>query len=86
MQIYFECKLVVGNIVISLDSEWIENAETLNKNQKQDCETKVFERMAKRIILSKNLFSLLTLYIVLPLWWIYVNKISENIYLILMID
>lgn len=35
--------------MISLDSEWIENAETLNKNQKQDCETKVFERMAKRI-------------------------------------
>ena len=27
-----ECKLVVGNIVISLDSEWIENAETLNEN------------------------------------------------------
>ncbi len=44
-----ECKLVVGNIVISLDSEWIENAETLNENQKQDCETKAFERMAKRI-------------------------------------
>ena len=44
-----ECKLIVGNIVISLDSEWIENAENLNENQKQDCETKVFERMAKRI-------------------------------------
>lgn len=44
-----ECKLVVGNIVISLDSEWIENAENLNENQKQDCETKAFERMAKRI-------------------------------------
>lgn len=44
-----ECKLVVGNIVISLDSEWIENSETLNKNQKQDCETKAFERMTKRI-------------------------------------
>lgn len=44
-----ECKLVVGNIVISLDSEWIENEDNLNKNQKQDCETKAFERMAKRI-------------------------------------
>ncbi len=44
-----ECKLVVGNIVISLDSEWIENTETLNENQKQDCETKAFGRMAKRI-------------------------------------
>lgn len=44
-----ECKLIVGNIVISLDSEWIENVESLNENQKQDCETKAFERMAKRI-------------------------------------
>lgn len=44
-----ECKLVVGNIVISLDSEWIENENNLNENQKQDCETKAFERMAKRI-------------------------------------
>lgn len=44
-----ECKLVVGNIVISLDSEWIENDESLTENQKQDCETKAFERMAKRI-------------------------------------
>ena len=44
-----ECKLVVGNIVISLDSEWIENVESLNENQKQDCETNAFKRMAKRI-------------------------------------
>lgn len=44
-----ECKLAVGNIVISLDSEWIENEDNLNENQKQDCETKAFERMAKRI-------------------------------------
>ncbi len=44
-----ECKLIVGNIVISLDSEWIENSDSLNNNQKQDCETKAFERMAKRI-------------------------------------
>lgn len=44
-----ECKLIVGNIIISLDTEWIENVENLNENQKQDCETKAFERMAKRI-------------------------------------
>lgn len=44
-----ECKLVVGNIVISLDSEFIENVEVNNENQKQDCETKAFKRMMKRI-------------------------------------
>lgn len=44
-----ECKLVVGNIVISLDSEFIENEEINNENQKQDCETKAFKRMIKRI-------------------------------------
>ncbi len=44
-----ECKLVVGNIVISLDSEFIEN-ETMNtETQKQDCETKAFKRLIKRI-------------------------------------
>ena len=44
-----ECKLVVGNIVISLDSEFIENAKMLTDTQKQDCETKAFKRMIKRI-------------------------------------
>ena len=44
-----ECKLIVGNIVISLDSEFIENEEMLNDKQKQDCETKAFKRMIKRI-------------------------------------
>ena len=44
-----ECKLVVGNIVISLDSEFIENEEVNNENQKQDCESKAFKRMIKRI-------------------------------------
>lgn len=44
-----ECKLVVGNIVISLDSEFIENDTMLNEKQKQDCETKAFKRMIKRI-------------------------------------
>ena len=37
-----ECKLVVGSIVISLDSEFIEN-------EKQDCEVKAFKRMITRI-------------------------------------
>lgn len=44
-----ECKLVVGNIVISLDSEFIENKEMLTEKQKQDCETNAFKRMIKRI-------------------------------------
>ena len=44
-----ECKLVVGNIVISLDSEFIENDNMLTEKQKQDCETNAFKRMIKRI-------------------------------------
>ena len=44
-----ECKLVVGNIVISLDSEFIENDSSLNEKEKQDCEIKAFKRMAIRI-------------------------------------
>lgn len=44
-----ECKLVVGNIVISLDSEFIENKNMLTEKQKQDCETKAFKRMIERI-------------------------------------
>ncbi len=44
-----ECKLVVGNIVISLDSEFIENESMLTESQKQDCEIKFFKRMIKRI-------------------------------------
>lgn len=44
-----ECKLVVGNIVISLDSEFIENKKMLTEKQKQDCETKAFKRMIKHI-------------------------------------
>ena len=31
-----ECKLLIGNIVLSLDSEFIENDEMINENQKQD--------------------------------------------------
>lgn len=44
-----ECKLVVGNIVISLDTEFIENDKMLTDKQKQDCETKAFKRMIERI-------------------------------------
>lgn len=44
-----ECKLVVGNIVISLDSEFIENKNMFTDKQKQDCETNAFKRMIKRI-------------------------------------
>ncbi len=44
-----EAKLVFGNIVISLDTEWIENSELNNEKQKQDCEINAFKRMAPRI-------------------------------------
>lgn len=44
-----ECKLCVGPMVISLDSEFIENEEINNEKQKQDCETNAFKRMIKRI-------------------------------------
>lgn len=44
-----ECKLRVGPLVISLDSEFIENEQIDNEKQKQDCETKAFKRMVKRI-------------------------------------
>ncbi len=44
-----EAKIVFGKIVISIDSEWIENVENHNEKQKQDCEVKAFKRMAPRI-------------------------------------
>ena len=44
-----ECKLVVGSIVISLDTEFIENERMLTEKQKQDCETNAFKRMVVRI-------------------------------------
>lgn len=44
-----ECKLCVGKIVISLDSEFIENENMITDSDKQDCETKAFKRMVKRI-------------------------------------
>lgn len=42
-----EAKLVVGDIVISLDSEFVENEK--EDVEKQDCEINAFYRMAKRI-------------------------------------
>lgn len=44
-----ECKLCVGPMVISLDSEFIENQSMLNEKEKQDCETNAFKRMVERI-------------------------------------
>lgn len=42
-----EAKLVVGDIVISLDTEFVENEK--EEVSKQDCEIKAFYRMSKRI-------------------------------------
>src|SRR5690625_3413855 len=42
-----EAKLVVGNMVLSLDSEFIENES--EETPKQDCELNAFYRLAKRI-------------------------------------
>ena len=42
-----EAKLVVGDIVISIDSEFVENEK--ENVEKQDCEIRAFYRMAERI-------------------------------------
>ena len=44
-----EAKIVVGSIVISLDTEWIENVDMKTEKEKQDCEINTFKRMASRI-------------------------------------
>ncbi len=44
-----EAKIVVGKIVISLDTEWIENADMKTEKKKQDCEINAFKRMAPRM-------------------------------------
>ena len=44
-----EAKIVVGSIVISLDTEWIENVDMKTEKEKQDCEINAFKRMASRI-------------------------------------
>jgi len=48
--IYFhyvlEAKLVVGDMVLSIDTEFIENEKSY---EKQDCELKSFKRLAKRL-------------------------------------
>ncbi len=44
-----EAKVCFGKMLISIDSEWIENTPLNNENQKQDCEVNAFKRMAPRI-------------------------------------
>ena len=44
-----EAKVVFGSMLISIDSEWIENNKFNNENDKQDCEINAFKRMAPRI-------------------------------------
>lgn len=44
-----EAKIVVGKIVISLDTEWIENEDMQTEKKKQDCEINAFKRIAVRI-------------------------------------
>ena len=39
-----EAKVVFGNFVISIDSEWIENIDMNTEKQKQDCETNAFKK------------------------------------------
>lgn len=42
-----EAKLIVGDMVFSVGSEFVENGET--KEEKQDCEIKAFKRLAEKI-------------------------------------
>ena len=42
-----EAKLVVGDMVISIDSEFVENED--ENVEKQDCEIRAFYRMTERI-------------------------------------
>ena len=42
-----EAKLVVGEMVFSIESEFVENVN--EKETKQDCETKAFKRLAEKI-------------------------------------
>ena len=44
-----EAKVVFSNMLISIDSEWIENNKLNNEKEKQDCEINAFKRMAPRI-------------------------------------
>lgn len=47
-----EAKLVVGEMVFSIGSEFVENTEKKeinNEKEKQDCEIKAFKRLAKKI-------------------------------------
>lgn len=79
------CKLVVGNIVISLDSEFIENKKMLTEKQKQDCETNAFKRMIKhikRIILNISSLLLEMVFMLLLQLLNYVKSIIGIIFLI----
>ena len=42
-----EAKLVIGDMVFSIGSEFVENED--EKVEKQDCETKAFKRLAEKI-------------------------------------
>lgn len=42
-----EAKLVIGDMVFSIGSEFVENEE--EKVEKQDCETRAFKRLAEKI-------------------------------------
>ena len=44
-----EAKVIFGNMVISIDSEWIENNKLNTEKEKQDCEINAFKRMQARI-------------------------------------
>ncbi len=47
-----EAKLVIGDMVFSIGSEFVENAEKKNMNnekEKQDCEIEAFKRLAKKL-------------------------------------
>ena len=84
-----ECKLVVGNIVISLDSEFIDNKKMLTEKEKQDCETKAFKRMIKCIKENYPKYKFIItgegLYATTPIinicknyYWLYIFNLKPN--------
>lgn len=62
-----EAKMVFGNIVISLDSEWIENNKLNNENDKQDYETKAFKRIKQNFPKLKFIITGDALYATTPM-------------------
>ena len=88
--IYFhyvlEAKLVVGDMVFSIDTEFIENEESY---EKQDCELKAFKRLAKRLKKNYNRLPICilgdSLYAVDPIFklcidnnWRYIFRFKEG--------